>query len=99
MLTEAAPCDGVTDVRGKPHRQREALSACCLLKERGAVGPQCFLDGQLNGRGLEVGQELFEAAVRLGGKTSREDLAIFLHHWHPRTSDIREVPEPDSLGG
>ena len=47
----------------------------------------------------EVQHDLFEAAVRLGGETVREDLAIFLHHWHPRTSDIREVPEPDSLGG
>jgi hypothetical protein len=48
---------------------------------------------------IEVQHDLFEAAVRLGGKTAREDLAIFLYHWHPRTSDIREVPEPDSLGG
>ena len=47
----------------------------------------------------EVQHELFAAAVILGGRTASEDLAVFLHHWHPRTSDIREVPEPDSLGG
>ena len=50
----------------------------------------------------EVQHDLFEAAVRLGRETAREDLAIFLQQRHPRTSDgeraIREVPEPDSLG-
>ncbi|MDP1838864.1 MAG: hypothetical protein Q8N31_11610 [Reyranella sp.] len=50
-----------------------------------------------------VQHELFESAVRLSSAGSREQLAIFLHHRHPRTIDggkpAREVPEPDSLGG
>lgn len=50
-----------------------------------------------------VQHELFESAVRLTGSDSREQLAIFLHHRHPRTIDgerpARSVPEPDSLGG
>jgi hypothetical protein len=47
--------------------------------------------------------DLFEAAVRSAPAPAREALAIFLHERHPRTSDsqqsIRDVPEPDSLGG
>ncbi|MDI1284378.1 MAG: hypothetical protein PSV46_08270 [Reyranella sp.] len=50
-----------------------------------------------------VQHELFESAVRLSRSGSREQLAIFLHHQHPRTIDggkpARAVPEPDSLGG
>ncbi len=50
-----------------------------------------------------VQQELFESAVRLSGSGTREQLAAFLHHRHPRTIDgekpARAVPEPDSLGG
>jgi len=49
-----------------------------------------------------VQHELFESAVRLAGADTRESLAAFLHHIHPRTSDgekARVVPEPDSLGG
>ena len=50
-----------------------------------------------------VQHELFESAVRLSGSNAREQLAIFLHHRHPRTIDggnsARAVPEPDSLGG
>lgn len=50
-----------------------------------------------------VQHELFESAVRLSGAGAREQLAIFLHHRHPRTIDgakpARAVPEPDSLGG
>jgi hypothetical protein len=47
-------------------------------------------------------QHLFEAAVRSTGEGSREALAVFLHGQHPRTLDadkLRQVPEPDSLGG
>lgn len=51
----------------------------------------------------EVQHELFEAAVRSAGENTREQLAIFLHKQHPRTADsdrlIRDMPEPDSLGG
>ena len=46
--------------------------------------------------------DLFEAAVRLSGEGTREPLAAFLHHVHPRTTHAetsRAVPEPDSLGG
>ena len=50
-----------------------------------------------------VQHELFESAVRLSGAGAREQLAVFLHHRHPRTIDggklARSVPEPDSLGG
>lgn len=50
-----------------------------------------------------VQHELFESTVRLSGSGTREQLAVFLHHRHPRTSagdkPARAVPEPDSLGG
>ena len=50
-----------------------------------------------------VQHELFESAVRLSGAGTREQLAVFLHHRHPRTANgdkpARAVPEPDSLGG
>ena len=50
-----------------------------------------------------IQHDLFEAAVRSTGEFSRESLAVFLHGHHPRTVDgrikLREVPEPDSLGG
>jgi hypothetical protein len=51
----------------------------------------------------DVQHDLFEAAVRSAGAGAREKLAVFLHRQHPRTSGgegpLREVPEPDSLGG
>ena len=49
----------------------------------------------------QVQHDLFEAGVRSAGKAAREELAIFLHQRHPRTSDghEREMLEPDSLGG
>lgn len=51
----------------------------------------------------KVQHELFESAVRLSGSGTREQLAVFLHHRHPRTSDgekpARAASEPDSLGG
>jgi hypothetical protein len=49
-----------------------------------------------------VQHDLFESAVRLSGSGTREQLAVFLHHRHPRTAGekpARAVPEPDSLGG
>lgn len=50
-----------------------------------------------------VQQELFEAAVRAAGNSSREKLAVYLHQQHPRTiqggQSARQAPEPDSLGG
>ena len=50
-----------------------------------------------------IQHDLFEAAVRSAGKDAREELAIFLHRRHPRTTEGedsgRRVPEPDSLGG
>ena len=54
----------------------------------------------------EAQHDLFEAAVQAGGEARREELALFLHDRHPRTSrevappaERREAPEPDSLGG
>ncbi len=50
-----------------------------------------------------IQHDLFEAAARSAGKGAREELAVFLHRRHPRTTDGedsgRRVPEPDSLGG
>jgi hypothetical protein len=50
----------------------------------------------------ELQHDLFEEAVASHGEAVRQQLAVFLHHEHPRTSDsikIRAMPEPDSLGG
>ena len=52
----------------------------------------------------DVQHDLFEEAVHSAGEGSRERLAVFLHHLHPRTSTgrveaERQVPTPDSLGG
>jgi hypothetical protein len=50
-----------------------------------------------------VQRDLFEAAIRLAGAGSRETLAAYLHHQHPRTIAgehvATQMPEPDSLGG
>ena len=49
-----------------------------------------------------VQQDLFEEAVTSHGKSMRQQLAVFLHDKHSRTSDAiraRAIPEPDSLGG
>jgi hypothetical protein len=50
-----------------------------------------------------VQRELFEAAVRAAGEGTREVLADYLHHQHPRTiageRPVSKTPEPDSLGG
>ena len=48
----------------------------------------------------EVQHDLFEAGVRSAGEAARENLAIFLHHQHPRTFDGQKpVRDVDSLGG
>jgi hypothetical protein len=50
----------------------------------------------------DVQQHLFEEAVRSQDQSVRQQVAVFLHHQHPRTSDsmrARAIPEPDSLGG
>ena len=50
----------------------------------------------------DIQHHLFEEAVASQGESVRQQLAIFLHHRHPRTSDsikARAMPEPDSLGG
>jgi hypothetical protein len=50
----------------------------------------------------DIQQNLFEEAVRSEDKAVRQQVAVFLHHQHPRTSDAvkaRAMPEPDSLGG
>lgn len=50
----------------------------------------------------DIQQHLFEEAVRSESKSVRQQVAVFLHHNHPRTSDAvkaRAMPEPDSLGG
>jgi len=49
-----------------------------------------------------VQQDLFEQAVTSHGEPMRQQLAVFLHGKHSRTSDAlrtRAIPEPDSLGG
>ena len=50
----------------------------------------------------DLQQLLFEQVVATRGEQTRPALAKLLHDIHPRTSDaptLREVPEPDSLGG
>ena len=50
----------------------------------------------------DIQQHLFEEAVTSQGESVRQQLAVFLHQKHPRTSDsikAAAVPEPDSLGG
>ena len=50
----------------------------------------------------DVQHDLFEGAVTSQGESTRQQLAVFLHGEHPRTSDAaksRAMPEPDSLGG
>jgi hypothetical protein len=50
----------------------------------------------------DIQHKLFEAAVMSQGETIRQELAVFLHGKHDRTSHVgqsRAVPEPDSLGG
>jgi hypothetical protein len=49
-----------------------------------------------------VQQHLFEQAVMAQGESVRQELAVFLHDKHVRTSDAmraRAMLEPDSLGG
>ena len=50
----------------------------------------------------EIQQHLFEAAVLSQGESTRQQLAVFLHEKHLRTTDAlkaRAMPEPDSKGG
>src|SRR5262245_56463246 len=51
----------------------------------------------------EVQDHLFKEAVASQGDSIRSQLAVFLHGKHSRTSDplgdLREMKEPDSLGG
>ena len=50
----------------------------------------------------DIQHKLFEAAVMAQGETIRQELAVYLHGKHDRTSNVgqsRAVPEPDSLGG
>jgi hypothetical protein len=50
----------------------------------------------------EIQHKLFEAAVMAHGEAIRQELALYLHGKHDRTTDAarsRAVPEPDSLGG
>ena len=50
----------------------------------------------------DIQQRLFEEAVVSQGESVRQQLAVFLHHKHQRTSDsikAQALPEPDSLGG
>jgi hypothetical protein len=50
----------------------------------------------------DIQHHLFEEAVTSQGESMRQQLAVFLHHTHPRTTDsikARAMPEPDSLGG
>jgi hypothetical protein len=49
-----------------------------------------------------IQHHLFEEAVRCQGEVARQQLAVFLHDKHSRTSatlKARAMPEPDSLGG
>jgi hypothetical protein len=50
----------------------------------------------------DVQHHLFEEAVMSQGESGRQQLAVFLHDLHSRTSDslkARAIPEPDCLGG
>jgi hypothetical protein len=50
----------------------------------------------------DIQHHLFEEAVRSQGEVVRQQLAVFLHDKHARTSTTvkaRAIPEPDSLGG
>jgi hypothetical protein len=50
----------------------------------------------------DIQHDVFEAAVTLEGEAIRQQLAIYLHDKHPRTTNAvhaRAMPEPDSLGG
>ncbi len=50
----------------------------------------------------DIQHTLFEAAVMAHGEAIRQELAVYLHGKHDRTSNVgqsRAVPEPDSLGG
>jgi hypothetical protein len=50
----------------------------------------------------DIQHRLFEAAAMAQGETIRQELAVYLHGKHDRTSNVgqsRAVPEPDSLGG
>jgi hypothetical protein len=50
----------------------------------------------------DIQHDVFEAAVTLEGEAIRQQLAIYLHDKHTRTTDAvhaRATPEPDSLGG
>jgi hypothetical protein len=50
----------------------------------------------------DVQHQLFEEAVASQAGAGRQQLAVFLHHRHHRTSEslkARAIPEPDSLGG
>ncbi len=50
----------------------------------------------------DIQHQLFEEAVRSQGEAVRQQLAVFLHDKHSRTSatvQARAMPEPDSLGG
>ena len=50
----------------------------------------------------DIQQDIFETAVTLEGEAIRQQLAIYLHGKHTRTTDAmhaRATSEPDSLGG
>lgn len=50
----------------------------------------------------DVQHDVFEATVTLEGETIRQELAVYLHGKHTRTTDAlhaRATSEPDSLGG
>ena len=50
----------------------------------------------------DIQHDIFEAAVTLEGEAIRQQLAIYLHGKHTRTTDAmhaRATSEPDSLGG
>ena len=49
----------------------------------------------------DVQHDLFEEAITARGETVRQQLAVFLHAHHTRTTDFRprDALEPDSLGG
>ena len=50
----------------------------------------------------DIQHDLFEGAVTSQGESMRQQIAVFLHAKHSRTSDAVKssaMPEPDSLGG
>jgi hypothetical protein len=82
------------------HERKEDLSAEATDRLSRALGEAVARSWSTLPQDMQ--QRLFEAAVMAHGEAIRQDLAVYLHGKHDRTSHVgqsRTVPEPDSLGG